>query len=978
MLLRLRTFGGLWIENPQAEAAAGPRPRSLALLAICAAAGAKGVSRERALGVLWPNSHPERARHALSQTLYYVRREVGAEVIVSSPDLRLDPRLITSDVDEFLAATRSKKWADAVALYTGAFLDGFYLSDGPEFERWVDDERASLAADAARAFDAAAKASLEAGRHDEAIDTLRRLTRIDPANSRFAAKYMEALAEAGDRAGAVAHGKAHLELLQREFELDPDAELEQLIARLRESAPSVPKRRDTPHAEPSLASKAQPAPMATDAAQLAPVPTEAVVPSLSQDTVATVADVPPARRHWRVGARQSFIVVATVAVALTAIAVVRAPMRAAAHPVLAVGWFQDPGGPDSVATGRVSGDMLATSLARLSELRVIATSRMLELAPGNADTSRAGLTAAARRAGATEIIEGEFVSLPNRRLELDVRRVDLAKGLVRAGYRIAGSDRIVLLDSVTSLIAMDLGVRAPHGSVIQVSTRSAVAFRLYEEGLRTLFQANALAAGRLFRAALREDSSFALAAYYAWRSAALAHDTSENSLAGQAMALAQSAPPGDRLLIVTHVGFERSDVRALASAETLATRYSQDPEALVRAAEVLPDLSRAVRLLNESIALDSLAGGGGGAGDGAICRLCDAFSLLSYRYAWADSDAAMRRTIDRWRTLRPNDAQPWAVLSDWLVGLGQRAAADTAIRRMVSLGGTPGGRLEEVIIDLRLDEFEQADAACAKGLTNADDEQFIQYRWYCTIGLRMQGRFHEARELQTDGRIPRSTVVRHFVESDPNNRAILDFETGRANAAAREFLALARLARNELKDGAKNPRRVPWLLTLAATSFVEAGDTTSARQLVDSIEVAGSLSLFPRDELLHHFVRGLLYSRSHQADAAVREFRQALSSPTFGYTRINYELGETLLELHRASEAIPVVQAALHGGLEGSGLYITRTEMHELLAQLFEAAGQQDSAAAHYTIVARAWASADSSLATRRRTAEQRSRRAGP
>ena len=962
--MRLRTFGGLWIENPRAEAATGPRPRSLALLAICAAAGAKGVSRERALGVLWPNSHPERARHALSQTLYYVRREVGAEVIVSSPDLRLDPRLITSDVDDFHAAIRSKNWADATAFYTGTFLDGFYLSDAPEFERWVDGERSSLAADATRAFEAAAKASLEAGHYDEAIDTLRRLTRIDPANSRFAAKYMEALADAGDRAGAVAHGRAHLELLQREFELDPDAELEQLIARLRESAPSTPRQRETAGREPSQVSEARPVAIAA----------EAVTPGVSQETVATVAALPPLRRAGRFRARRGLIVLTTAAVGLAAIAaVVRTPMRTAASPVLAVGWFQDRGDPDSVATGRVSGDMLATSLARSSDLRVVATSRMLELAPGNADTSRAGLTAAARRAGATEIIEGEFVSLPNRRLELDVRRVDLARGLVRSGYRVAGSDRVALLDSVTTLIATDLGVRAPRGSAIQVSTRSPVAFRLYEEGLRSLFQSNARTAGRLFEAALREDSTFALAAYYAFRAAVVAQDPSESRLAERAMALAPSAPPRDRLLIVTHVGFGRSDVRALASAETLAARYPNDPEALIRAAEVVPQLPQAVRLLNESIALDSAAG----VQDGAICRLCDAFSLLSYRYEWADSDAAVRRTLERWRTLRPNDAQPWVVLSDWLTAFGRRAAADSAMRHFVALGGAAATRVDVLVHDLRLDEFEQVDAACAKGLASADDDQFSQFLWYCTIGLRMEGRFREAWALNSDGRVPRSNVVRQRVQIDPHNRAILDFETGRPNAAAREFLALARLAHTEVTDGAKNPRRAPWLLTLAATAFVEAGDTTAARQLVDSIEVAGSLSLFPRDGLLHHFVRGLLYSRAHQADAAVREFRQALSSPTFGYTRINYELAETLLGLHRAREAIPIVQAALHGAIEGSGLYITRTEMHELLARLFDATGQRDSASAHYAVVARAWASADSSLETRRRAAERRSRRAG-
>jgi hypothetical protein len=103
----------------------------------------------------------------------------------------------------------------------------------------------------------------------------------------------------------------------------------------------------------------------------------------------------------------------------------------------------------------------------------------------------------------------------------------------------------------------------------------------------------------------------------------------------------------------------------------------------------------------------------------------------------------------------------------------------------------------------------------------------------------------------------------------------------------------------------------------------------------------------------------------------VEEYRAALASPTFGYTRINYELGRSLLALNRPEEAIPVVQGALHGGLEGSCLYITRTELHELLAELFDAAGKRDSAAAHYAIADRAWAHADSTLEPRRRAVRQ-------
>jgi hypothetical protein len=52
------------------------------------------------------------------------------------------------------------------------------------------------------------------------------------------------------------------------------------------------------------------------------------------------------------------------------------------------------------------------------------------------------------------------------------------------------------------------------------------------------------------------------------------------------------------------------------------------------------------------------------------------------------------------------------------------------------------------------------------------------------------------------------------------------------------------------------------------------------------------------------------------------------------------------------------VRAALRDGIDGSNLYITRTELHELLAQLFEANGARDSASAHYAIVERAWRSA--------------------
>jgi tetratricopeptide (TPR) repeat protein len=162
-----------------------------------------------------------------------------------------------------------------------------------------------------------------------------------------------------------------------------------------------------------------------------------------------------------------------------------------------------------------------------------------------------------------------------------------------------------------------------------------------------------------------------------------------------------------------------------------------------------------------------------------------------------------------------------------------------------------------------------------------------------------------------------------------------------------------------------------WQLTLSATASARAGDTLRVHALVDSVELLGHRSLYARDPRLHHFLRGLLLSEAREHEQAVREFRAAVSSPSQGYTRINYEMAKSLLALHRPAEAIPVLRSALRGGLEGSGLYLTRTEVHELAARAFAAAGQRDSATFHYAVVERAWRSADPFLADRYDEARQ-------
>src|SRR5713101_2435339 len=151
-----------------------------------------------------------------------------------------------------------------------------------------------------------------------------------------------------------------------------------------------------------------------------------------------------------------------------------------------------------------------------------------------------------------------------------------------------------------------------------------------------------------------------------------------------------------------------------------------------------------------------------------------------------------------------------------------------------------------------------------------------------------------------------------------------------------------------------------------------AGDTARVALFVDTLQRIGRWSSYARDQRMHHYARGLLWDARGRPAEAVDEYRQAMTSPTLGYTRINYRLAADLLVIGRPAEAVGLLRAALHGGLEGPNLYITHTELHELLARAFEAVGQGDSATAHYRRVANAWRDADSPFRPRWRAAVEK------
>src|SRR5438046_8847442 len=103
-----------------------PRRRALDLLALAASSAKEGISRDRAMALLWPEVDTAGARNSLKQTVFAIRQALGAEAFDrASPNLRLNPREITVDLHHFEHALAAGAHEEAVGGYTGPFLDGF-------------------------------------------------------------------------------------------------------------------------------------------------------------------------------------------------------------------------------------------------------------------------------------------------------------------------------------------------------------------------------------------------------------------------------------------------------------------------------------------------------------------------------------------------------------------------------------------------------------------------------------------------------------------------------------------------------------------------------------------------------------------------------------------------------------------------------------------------------------------------------------
>jgi DNA-binding SARP family transcriptional activator len=237
--------------------------KELALLSYLAAEGGRHPRRELA-ELLWPESEERHARADLRAVLHKLRKNLGEDsahdgvaryFAIESNRLGLEPRGIKLDLEALEAAVSLTKGETSLGgrsaaaggrreligrlqgdlgLYRGEFMEGFSLEDAPEFELWLEGERARWQRVFGELCERLSRLEVEEGLIVEAIGTARLWVRQAPLEERAHRRLMELLSDAGESERALLVYEGFRNTLSRARGREPSTKMQQLAVRLQE------------------------------------------------------------------------------------------------------------------------------------------------------------------------------------------------------------------------------------------------------------------------------------------------------------------------------------------------------------------------------------------------------------------------------------------------------------------------------------------------------------------------------------------------------------------------------------------------------------------------------------------------------------------------------------------------------------------------------------------------------------------------
>ncbi|MCL7962644.1 MAG: protein kinase [marine benthic group bacterium] len=234
----LRALGGLDLESRiESDVAAVRRqPKRMALLVLLSAGGKSGrMRRDKLIGLLWPEADQSHGRHALRQSLYFIRQKLGSGLLDAPGGTEIGIRRdwLVCDVEEFKRHARAGRAEAAMSWYRGDLLPGFYLDDAVEFERWLESERIALRRTAASCCWELADRKATEGDEVSAGAWARRAAGFTPYDESALQRLIQVLDGLGDRAGALQAFEQFTSRLAEEYAAEPSPETMALVEQVR-------------------------------------------------------------------------------------------------------------------------------------------------------------------------------------------------------------------------------------------------------------------------------------------------------------------------------------------------------------------------------------------------------------------------------------------------------------------------------------------------------------------------------------------------------------------------------------------------------------------------------------------------------------------------------------------------------------------------------------------------------------------------
>lgn len=178
--------------------------KAQALLYFLAVTG-RSHSRSSLAVLLWGNRPERAARVSLSKCLSNLRRLFGDALLIERHSIAFDRQLpYDLDTERFLAplgapitAANALATEEALSLYRGDFLEGFYVRDAPDFEQWQLGQRAQFRESAVQGLYGLAQFWAGQGDLPAAIQHTRRLLALEAWREEAHRQLMRLLAQSG-------------------------------------------------------------------------------------------------------------------------------------------------------------------------------------------------------------------------------------------------------------------------------------------------------------------------------------------------------------------------------------------------------------------------------------------------------------------------------------------------------------------------------------------------------------------------------------------------------------------------------------------------------------------------------------------------------------------------------------------------------------------------------------------------------------